>query len=157
MPVCILCIPLVLACREDLAGPHPRDEARVTPPFTSPLRVELGTLGGASSSANDINRHGVVVGWANTPSGQRHAFRWTVQGGMTDLGTLPGDDWSQACCNTEDGQVLGTSGSSSVSTSVGTTVMWSPDGTITAPGIPLLPGGEFGVAIAFNGQGDLVG
>lgn len=121
------------------------------------MRIELGTLGGPSSSANDINSHGVAVGWADTPAGQRHAFRWTVQSGMTDLGTLPGDDWSQACCITEEGQILGTSGSSSVSTSFGTTVMWSPDGTITALGIPLLPGGEFGVASAFNGQGDVVG
>jgi uncharacterized membrane protein len=76
---------------------------------------------------------------------------------MTDLGTLPGDDWSTACCITDDGQILGVSGSSRVSTSRGTTVRWSPDGSITALAIPLLPGASFGMASDFNARGDVVG
>ena len=146
---------MLLACRDDVTGP-PGSEAGARR-IVRPLRVDLGTLGGASSYANAINRSGVVVGSADTPTGQRHAFRWTVASGMTDLGTLPGDDWSEACCITADGRILGTSGSSSVSTTTGTTVLWSPDGTIAALEIPLSPGGEFGLASGFNERGDVVG
>ena len=155
LSVCLICLPLFLACREDVTGP-PGSEAAARRTFR-PVRVDLGTLGGVSSYANDINRSSVVVGSSDTPTGLRHAFRWTVQGGMTDLGTLPGDDWSDACCITDDGRILGTSGSSSVSTTYGTTVVWSPDGAVTALEIPLLPGGEFGVANGFNAAGDVVG
>jgi probable HAF family extracellular repeat protein len=36
--------------------------------------VTLGTLGGAQSLATSINDNGVVIGWAQTQSGQQHAF-----------------------------------------------------------------------------------
>jgi probable HAF family extracellular repeat protein len=50
--------------------------------------TDLGTLGGRSSVALAINDAGVVVGWADTPTGS-HAFRY-ANGVMTDLGTLGG-------------------------------------------------------------------
>jgi probable HAF family extracellular repeat protein len=50
--------------------------------------IDLGTLGGRSSVAMAINDAGVVVGWADTPTGP-HAFRYS-DGVMTDLGTLGG-------------------------------------------------------------------
>jgi probable HAF family extracellular repeat protein len=50
--------------------------------------IDLGTLGGRESEALAINDAGVVVGWADTPTG-RHAFRYE-SGAMTDLGTLGG-------------------------------------------------------------------
>ena len=50
--------------------------------------IDLGTLGGGASEALAINDAGVVVGWAETPTGP-HAFRY-ADGLMTDLGTLGG-------------------------------------------------------------------
>lgn len=52
---------------------------------------DLGTLGGNRSLALDASRDGTVVGWADTSSGDYHAFRWTVQGGMEDLNLVYAD------------------------------------------------------------------
>jgi len=51
--------------------------------------VDLGTLGGASSAATDLNNAGAVVGWSATASGRVHAVVWR-SGHMTDIGTLGG-------------------------------------------------------------------
>src|SRR5262245_13127424 len=61
------------------------------PAQSSPYAVmDLGTIGGNSTSANDIAIFGqAMVGQAQTASGRYHAF---AQGfyGRTDLGTLGG-------------------------------------------------------------------
>lgn len=57
------------------------------------VMVDLGTLDpGGDSIAYDINDLGHVVGWAesDTEEGYHHAFLWTIEGGMEDLGTLGG-------------------------------------------------------------------
>src|SRR5687768_4781825 len=45
----------------------------------------LGTLGGATSTAYDINASGVVVGTSTLSDGTSRAFRWTEGGGMVAL------------------------------------------------------------------------
>jgi probable HAF family extracellular repeat protein len=156
-------IPMAFACREPALTAPPVSSTPTTVitdlpvPIPLPVRIDLGTFGGASSYANDLNGNNIVVGSAQNAAGLSHAFRWTALGGMTDLGTLPGDDWSSACCITDHGQILGISGLSSVSTSQGTPVLWSSSGTISALAIPLLEGAQFGMASDFNTRGDVVG
>ncbi len=79
--------------------------------------LDLGTLGGASSSPNGINNNGQVCGSAYTTNGEQHAFLYT-NGTMIDLGTLGGSFASGSAIN-NSGQVAGesyTPGNSSSST-----------------------------------------
>jgi probable HAF family extracellular repeat protein len=73
---------------------------------------DLGTLGGNSGDATDINELGQVTGWSNSPSGSDHAFIWLpspaygLSSGMHDLGTLTGYR-SRAESINDKGQVAG--------------------------------------------------
>jgi probable HAF family extracellular repeat protein len=49
--------------------------------------TELGTLGGASSGAADVNDNGEIVGTSDTADGERHVFVWE-DGVMRDLNEL---------------------------------------------------------------------
>ena len=55
---------------------------------TNNIPVDVGTLGGTESCANDINDYGEVVGYSLTTNGVRHAFYWHDSTGMIDLNTL---------------------------------------------------------------------
>ncbi|HEX2973332.1 MAG TPA: DUF3466 family protein [Tepidisphaeraceae bacterium] len=69
--------------------------------------TDLGTLGGASSSAGCINNQGQIVGSATTRSGESHAFLYSGVT-MVDLGTLGGSSSSASGIN-DNGQIVGTS------------------------------------------------
>ena len=68
--------------------------------------VDLGTLGGATSAATDVNNRGIVVGWAKTASGTVHAFVYR-DGMMIDIGTLGGPN-SVAAAISNNRAVVGT-------------------------------------------------
>jgi probable HAF family extracellular repeat protein len=67
--------------------------------------TDLGTLGGTSAQAVDINESGHVVGAATTAASQYRAFVWH-NGTMTDLGTLGGNSSGAAAINNA-GQIVG--------------------------------------------------
>src|SRR5262249_48747310 len=76
---------------------------------------DLGNLGGVAwNTPMAMNQAGDVVGFANIPIDPpgrffAHAFLWTKEGGMKDLGTLPGDAKSQALGVNARRQVVGLS------------------------------------------------
>lgn len=86
-----------------------------TPPFPPSVVAreititDLGTLGGSSAHAAAINGLGHVAGQSSTASGTIHGFIWTPEGGMHDLGTLPGGVQSVAGDINDLGQVVGRS------------------------------------------------
>jgi probable HAF family extracellular repeat protein len=49
--------------------------------------IELGTLGGSTSTANAINNANQIVGWSVTAEGATHPFLWSA-GVLSDLGSL---------------------------------------------------------------------
>jgi probable HAF family extracellular repeat protein len=66
---------------------------------------DLGTLGGPTSIALNINASGQIAGTADTADGHTHAVMWD-NGKMTDLGTLGGADSFGVSIN-DAGQVAG--------------------------------------------------
>ena len=76
--------------------------------------TDLGTLGGSGHGfgivANGGNNQGQVVGASDLEGDQvSHAFLWTKEKGMTDLGTLPGDAISAGVSINDAGQIVGVS------------------------------------------------
>jgi probable HAF family extracellular repeat protein len=121
-------------------------------------RVDLGTLGGRTSVAADINSRDVVVGSSETVTGAVHGFRWSAATGMVDLGTLAGDDESRAVAILDGnmlggGEILGLSGRSGD----WTPVVWSASGSISALPIPLLPDAQLSNPTGFNMRGQVIG
>jgi probable HAF family extracellular repeat protein len=67
--------------------------------------ILMGTLGGTSSEATDINNSGEVVGFASVSSGYQHAFSM-MDALMIDLGTLGGGS-SYAYGVNNSGEIVG--------------------------------------------------
>src|SRR5215472_722568 len=77
-----------------------------TPPSYSV--AVLGTLDGTISGANSVNNLGWATGFSHLAANRsQHAVLWTA-GGLTDLGTLGGDNSSVAWPNHNDqGMIAG--------------------------------------------------
>lgn len=78
--------------------------------------TDLGDLGGVAwNTPMSINQQGDIVGFANYPGGttpgsfHAHAYLWTRDSGIRDLGALPGHVHSQALGINANRQVVGTS------------------------------------------------
>lgn len=114
--------------------------------------IDLGTLGGLTSVALGINNLGQVAGGADLANGKRHAFLWQ-NGTMTDLGTLPGANYSEAWDINNLGVVCG---GSSGSGAAWTPFVWD-SGTMTQlPHLSGVPTGD-SIALAVNDAGQVVG
>ncbi|HEY3837525.1 MAG TPA: hypothetical protein VGL72_13175 [Bryobacteraceae bacterium] len=76
--------------------------------------VDLGNLGGQGqfmgNFARLVNNLGEAVGWSDIGGDQAtHAFRWTPNTGMQDLGTLSGDGHSIGLAINDQGVITGIS------------------------------------------------
>ena len=109
--------------------------------------TDLGTLGGPSSSATDIDDHGRVVGYAATAGGYDHAFLYE-RGRMTDLGTLAGGNVSRAAAINNHGVVVGEAWNAN-----GSALPFIYDGAMRL----LFPAPLGTKAWAINDRGDVVG
>jgi probable HAF family extracellular repeat protein len=83
-------------------------------PWEKGTATDLGNLCGTGHFvghfATSLNNQGQVVG-ASDLAGDAgfHAFLWTKETGMQDLGTLPGDVYSSVICINDGGEVVGVS------------------------------------------------
>lgn len=109
--------------------------------------TDLGTLGGLSAQAHDINDAGEIVGGSTNSALRSHAFLWR-DGSMTDLGTLGGNH-SEAAAMSDAGHVVGRS---QISTSRYHATLWSGGATTD-----LTPSSDYAMAYGVNDSGQVVG
>ncbi|MGO9954169.1 MAG: carboxypeptidase regulatory-like domain-containing protein, partial [Dissulfurispiraceae bacterium] len=122
--------------------------------------IDLGTLtGGSMSSALSVSSDGsVAVGQAfiNDPAypliGRSRAFRWTQDGGMADLGDLPGGSQAEAYGVSAIGDVV--VGAALDSSGNAHAFRWTQDGGMADLGD--LPGGSQAEAYGVSAIGDVV-
>jgi probable HAF family extracellular repeat protein len=137
---------------------------------------DLGTLGGAMSSAGSLNHQGQVAGFAansvpdpfsiyyyfvflSSNGTQTRAFLWDESNGMQDLGTLGTGNDAAALFLNEPGQVAGfayTNAAPNPTTGVPTIDPFLWDKTNGMQDLGTL-GGTFGEPTALNNRGEVIG
>jgi len=116
------------------------------------IATDLGTLHAGSARVHGVNDSGQAVGASGHPHGaDTHAFFWQKQGGIRDLGTLPGGDYSAAYAINDSGVVVGTSNTATTMHAFS----WTSAQGLTDLGT--LPGENASSALAINNQGQIVG
>jgi probable HAF family extracellular repeat protein len=114
--------------------------------------TDLGTLHAGSARVHSVNDSGQAVGGSGHPHGaDTHAFFWQKQGGIRDLGTLPGGDYSAAYAINDSGVVVGTSNTATTMHGFS----WTSAKGLTDLGT--LPGTDASSALAINNQGQIAG
>jgi probable HAF family extracellular repeat protein len=119
--------------------------------------VDLGTLGGDSSSPNAINNHGEVVGTAQTAGGDWHSALWD-KSGITDLGNFGDDPFGCAWALNNCGQIVGFSGVDYSDGSTAHALLWENGTMINLQDqIPGDSGWVLRQALGINDQGQIAG
>ena len=114
--------------------------------------IDLGTLHAGSARVHGVNTSGQAVGASGQPHGaETHAFFWQKAGGIRDLGTLPGGDYSSAFAINDSGIVVGTSNTSTSTHAFS----WTPTRGLSDLGT--LPGANASSALAINNQCQITG
>ena len=114
--------------------------------------TDLGTLRAGSARVHSVNESGQAVGASGHPHGaDTHAFFWQKQGGIRDLGTLPGGDYSAAYAINDSGLVVGTSNTATSTHAFS----WTQAKGLTDLGT--LSSTNASSALAINNQGQIVG
>jgi probable HAF family extracellular repeat protein len=112
---------------------------------------DVGALPGSFNTfAQGVNADGTAIAGSCYTADRDHAFRWTANGGMEDLGTLPDAPYgADGGGISDDGQRV--AGSSSTPDNQFHAFIWSPDKGMQDLGV--LKGGDysFGFAISRNG------
>lgn len=128
--------------------------------------TDLGVLKGDNESSGFwINNYGDVVGCADTQTSEgypctglvagQHAFYWSQNGGMKDLGTLSGATVSAALGVNDSGVVVGYSNVKGQLATNFVAVQWSATGAITNLGT--LSGGSSSAAFTINSADKVAG
>src|SRR5215471_2932324 len=134
---------------DQFADPFLWDGERLIDLFTD-------TVGGNPVSANAINDAGEVVGQALFSNQFFHAYVRRKNGVATDLGTLPGDCFSEAFANNARGQVVGQSFSCDFSS--GSVFLWENGSMIDLDTfVPPGSGLKLAEAQAINDRGEIAG
>ena len=111
--------------------------------------TKLPTLGGKLTRAFAINNQGQVVGQSDTPSSGWHAFVWSRNGGIQDLGTL-GGGVSVAYAINDLGQVVGGADDSAYNSHA---FLWTQSAGMQDLGAL----GVYSTASGINNKGEVVG
>jgi len=113
---------------------------------------DLGTLGGTSSRAIDINASGQVIGWSQLPGDASSSFfLWSSGAGMQNLATVIGAAVTDVVEINGAGQIIGTYGASNGQSHA---FLYTPGSGLRDLGTL---GGTSSAPTGLNSRGDVVG